>query len=85
MFSIIDSLQKTVQQLTSETEANRRKRLEPETKALPDVRMQDCLTQSINSIGGTLENSQLSTLQTLKLQQAKQLLQQVKDSMPLEP
>lgn len=81
MCSILDSLQKTVQQLTAETESNRKKGLTSDAKVLPNVSMQDCLTQAMQYIGSALESSQLNTSQTPKLQQAKQLLQQVKDSM----
>ena len=82
MCSIIDSLQKTVQQLTAETEAERRQGITSNKIALPDVMsMQDCLTQAMNYIGSALASAQSSTLQTPQLQQAQQLLQQVKDSI----
>lgn len=84
MCSIIDSLQKTVQQLGTETESNRRQLPPSDTKSLLAVSTQDILTQSINCIAVVLERAQMSTLQTPKLQQAKQLLQQVTDSMPTE-
>ena len=84
MCSIIDSLQKTVQQLTAETEANRSNGTASDTQALPDVSMQDYLTQATDCIESTSESFQLSPCQVLKLKQAEQLLRQVQDSLPIE-